>query len=104
VCIIRSIKEELNPVLLNQFLISRNGQSQIDSFQAGGNRQGLNFAQLRSFSVPIPPTMNEQIRVAECLSSIDELITAQGLTIDALKTQKKGLLQLLFPILDEAHA
>ena len=41
VCIIRVKQDEFNSRLLNQFLISERGQKQIDSFQAGGNRQGL---------------------------------------------------------------
>lgn len=97
VCIIRTIKNELNPMFLNQFLISEYGQNQIDSFQAGGNRQGLNFAQVRSFSIPIPPTMDEQIKVSACLSSIDELITAEAQKLDTLKAHKTGLMQQLFP-------
>lgn len=104
VCIIRVKRGELNPVLLNQFLISDRGQKQIDSFQAGGNRQGLNFAQIRSFEIPLPPTEDEQRRIAECLSSLDNLIAAQSQKIDSLKTHKKGLMQQLFPVLDEAPA
>lgn len=97
VCIIRVKQDDLNPALLNHFLISERGQKQIDSFQAGGNRQGLNFAQIRSFSIPLPPTENEQSRIADCLTSIDKLITAQSENIDTLKTHKKGLMQQLFP-------
>lgn len=96
VCIIRT-KDELNPQFLNQFLISHHGQSQIDSFQAGGNRQGLNFAQIRSFSIPMPPEKDEQQKIADCLSSLDALIAAQTDKLDALKTHKKGLMQQLFP-------
>ncbi|MDP3443582.1 MAG: restriction endonuclease subunit S, partial [Ignavibacteria bacterium] len=59
VCIIRT-KNELCPFFLNQYLLSEFGQNQIDSFQAGGNRQGLNFAQIRSFTVPLPPKFEEQ--------------------------------------------
>ena len=101
VCIIRTKRDELNPTLLNQFLISERGQKQIDSFQAGGNRQGLNFAQIRSFEIPLPPTENEQHRIADFLSSLDDLITAHSQKIDALKTHKRGLMQQLFPVLDE---
>lgn len=101
VCIIRTKKKELNPFFLNQFLISQFGQNQIDSFQAGGNRQGLNFAQIRSFSVPMPPKIEEQQKIADCLSSIDELVTAQTQKLDALKAHKKGLMQQLFPAMDE---
>ena len=66
VCIIRVKPDELNPVLLNQYLISEHGQKQIDSFQAGGNRQGLNFGQIRSFKITLPPTEGEQTRIADC--------------------------------------
>jgi type I restriction enzyme S subunit len=97
VCIIRVKRDELNPVLLNQFLISERGQKQIDSFQAGGNRQGLNFAQIRSFEIPLPPTEKEQQRIADCLSSLDALIAAESQKLAALKTHKKGLMQQLFP-------
>ena len=39
----------------------------------------------------------EQQKIAECLSSLDELIAAQARKVDALKTHKKGLMQQLFP-------
>jgi type I restriction enzyme S subunit len=89
--------DELSPVFLNQFLLSQLGQKQIDSFQAGGNRQGLNFAQIRSFAIPLPPSLDEQERIASCLSSLDDLIVAQGEKLEAHKTHKKGLMQQLFP-------
>ena len=104
VCIIRAKRDELNPVLLNQFLISERGQEQIDSFQAGGNRQGLNFAQIRSFQIPLPPTSDEQQRIADCLSSLDTQITAESNQLAALKTHKQGLMQQLFPAPDAATA
>ena len=43
------------------------------------------------------PKIQEQQRIADCLSSIDELITAQSERLAALKTHKKGLMQQLFP-------
>lgn len=97
VCIIRTKTNKLTPFFLNQFLLSQNGQNQIDSFQAGGNRQGLNFAQIRSFSVPLPPKIEEQQKIADCLSSIDELVAAQTQKVEALKAHKNGLMQQLFP-------
>jgi type I restriction enzyme S subunit len=103
VCIIRVKEGELAPAYLNQLLLSPRGQSQIDSFQAGGNRQGLNFEQIRSFHVPSPPTMEEQASIAGCLSSIDTLIAAQGDKIDGLKAHKNGLMQQLFPAADEVR-
>lgn len=50
------------------------------------------------------PTIDEQERIADCLSSLDDLITAQAKKIDVLKTHKKGLMQQLFPVLDEVPA
>ena len=43
------------------------------------------------------PELIEQQRIADCLSSLDELIAAQGRKVNALKTHKKGLMQQLFP-------
>ncbi len=43
------------------------------------------------------PSEDEQQKIADCLTSIDELITAQSQKLDALKTHKKGLMQQLFP-------
>ncbi|MDO9047914.1 MAG: restriction endonuclease subunit S [Methylobacter sp.] len=48
--------------------------------------------------MPLPfPHPEEQQKIADCLSSLDELITAQSQKIDALKAHKKGLMQQLFP-------
>ncbi len=43
------------------------------------------------------PETPEQQKIADCLSSLDELITAQVRKVEALKTHKKGLMQQLFP-------
>ncbi|WP_368762950.1 restriction endonuclease subunit S [Klebsiella michiganensis] len=96
VCIIRTKKSELKPYFLNQYLLSSDGQKQIDSFQAGGNRQGLNFAQIRSFSFLLP-SVKEQQKIVDCLSSFDSVISLQTQKIDALQQYKKGLMQKLFP-------
>jgi type I restriction enzyme, S subunit len=104
VCIIRTKKKFLNPFFLCQFLISDFGQKQIDSFQAGGNRQGLNFAQIRSLSIPIPQSILEQQKIASCLSTLDALIAAQAKKIEQLKLHKKGLMQGLFPVVNPSNS
>lgn len=43
------------------------------------------------------PTNAEQQRNADCLCSLDELITARNQKLAALRTFKKGLMQQLFP-------
>ncbi len=52
---------------------------------------------LRGLQIRFPEDENEQHRIAECLSSVDEVIAAQARKVDALKTHKKGLMQQLFP-------
>jgi type I restriction enzyme S subunit len=44
-----------------------------------------------------PKNDKEQQKIASCLSSLDELITAQAEKIEQLKLHKKGLMQGLFP-------
>ncbi|TAJ93823.1 MAG: restriction endonuclease subunit S [Gammaproteobacteria bacterium] len=51
--------------------------------------------------VPLP---EEQQNIADCLASLDDLITSQTQKLVALKTHKKGLMQQLFPALDEVTA
>ncbi len=43
------------------------------------------------------PSRQEQQKIASCLSSLDDLITAHGDKLQTLKDYKKGLLQNLFP-------
>ena len=54
--------------------------------------------QIKNFQVPVPPTFNEQQKIADCLSSLDDLIRAEGERLEALKEHKKGLMQRLFPV------
>lgn len=43
------------------------------------------------------PSINEQQKIASCLSSLDESVSAQAEKIEQLKLHKKGLMQGLFP-------
>lgn len=49
------------------------------------------------------PSVEEQKKISDCLSSIDELITAQTQKLVSLKAHKKGLMQQLFPALEEVQ-
>lgn len=89
VCIIRT-KENLVPSFICSFLLSNYGQRQIDSFQAGGNRQGLNFEQIKSIKITIP-SKDEQIKIAKLLRAIDERIATQNKIIEDLKKLKSAI-------------
>lgn len=47
--------------------------------------------------ISVPPTIEEQQKIADCLSSLDELIEATIQKVETLKEHKKGLMQRLFP-------
>ncbi|OQZ03818.1 MAG: hypothetical protein B6D34_06420 [Candidatus Brocadia sp. UTAMX1] len=94
VCIIRTVKDKLYPYFLKYSLLSRVGQKQIDSFQAGGNRQGLNFGQIRSFKIPLPPKA-EQNAIATVLSDADALISSLEKLIAKKRNIKQGAMQEL---------
>lgn len=69
--------------------------------QEGARNHGLlnisvdDFFNKISLLVPSPL---EQQKIAECLSSIDEEISAMKEKVELLKTHKKGVMQKLFPI------
>lgn len=88
VCIIRLNKKESDSEFLKYFLLSSLGQRQIDSFQAGGNREGLNFEQIRSFTL-LCPSLKEQQAVVAALNDTDSLIT----NLDRLISKKRGIRQ-----------
>jgi type I restriction enzyme S subunit len=49
------------------------------------------------FTIQKPQKPNEQQKIASCLSSLDEVITAHSQKLNLLKEHKKGLMQNLFP-------
>ena len=52
---------------------------------------------LQDFPIEIPKKPEEQEKIASCLSSLDEVISAHSQKLELLKAHKKGLLQNLFP-------
>lgn len=75
----------------------------VDRINTSGGIPHISLKQISDFKICFPET-REQQRIADCLSSLDDLIAAQIQKIDALKTHKKGLMQQLFPVLDEVPA
>lgn len=69
---------------------------QASSTGARHDRMAISSEDFMAMPLPVA-TPKEQQKIADCLSSLDELIAAQGRKVDALKTHKKGLMQQLFP-------
>ena len=74
-------------------------QKQIKATVVGGAIPTLSQDSISKFKVLIPPDYEkkEQQKIASCLSSLDDLITAQSEKIEQLQLHKKGLMQGLFP-------
>jgi len=62
----------------------------------GTSIKGIASAEIKNLHVPLPE-IEEQQRIADCLSSLDDLISAVADKIETLKEYKKGLMQQLFP-------
>lgn len=70
---------------------------------AGHGTGKLDTDGLRDFGLAIPKP-EEQQRIADCLASLDNQITAETARLAALKTHKQGLMQQLFPVAESVAA
>lgn len=75
----------------------------IEKSIAGSEPPNLSAQQIEDVGTYIP-SREEQKKIAEFLSSIDDLVKAQAQKIEELKAHKKGLMQQLFPAMDEVTA
>jgi type I restriction enzyme S subunit len=62
-----------------------------------GGQENLSQGLIQGLQFSYPKDAAEQRRIADCLTSLDDLIDAQTQNLEALKTHKKGLMQQLFP-------
>ena len=76
-------------------------RTRIKNEAQGSKVYGISAKRISAVPVPIPPTVAEQQKIADLLTSFDDLIAAQSQKLDALKSHKKGLMQQLFPSLEE---
>ena len=93
---ITSITKETKRDFLYYLISAPGSQSYFVDNAAGSGVQNLNAEIIKALPVGFP-TPPEQKKIADCLSSLDELIAALARKVDALKTHKKGLMQQLFP-------
>jgi type I restriction enzyme, S subunit len=82
-------------------LYINNNQKYFKKHGQGSSQLNLSKSSVTDFPVMLPLTEEEQQKIADCLSSIDNLITAQSKKVETLKEHKKGLMQQLFPSGDE---
>jgi len=90
--------EQSSTEYLYEFLNSNSDK--IKSMNQGTSIAGITRESLIEIKISLP-SLPEQQKIAACLSSLDEFITAHSKKLDALKKHKKGLMQQLFPAVEE---
>lgn len=93
---INILKTPNNGVFLAYYLRG-NLKAKISTIAQGDSVVHLYPTQLANLKLALPVSPQEQQKIADCLSSLDEVIELQAKKLDALKRHKKGLLQQLFP-------
>ena len=78
-----------------QFMQSSKHFYYVASMMAGGTRQRISRKNLEDELISVP-CLEEQQKIADCLSSLDEVIENQKATLAAWEELKKGLLQQMF--------
>lgn len=89
------IKDIFNNIFLYQLL--KANEYLIMRLRVGSGLPNIQKRDIEKFQISVPHNLKEQQKIAECLSSVDELIASQQQKIEGLKAHKKGLLQQLFP-------
>ncbi len=76
-------------------------RNKIKNEAQGAKVLGISKGRISTIKIPYPKNKKEQQKIASCLSSLDELITAETEKIEQLEKHKKGLMQGLFPEINE---
>ena len=76
-------------------LSSADVQKKLDVLATGGTAKGVSQKSLKSLSINMP-SLPEQQKIAEFLSTIDTVIAKQKETVSAWEERKKGVMQKLF--------
>jgi type I restriction enzyme S subunit len=80
-----------------QHINSRSFHSYVNRINTSGGIPHISLMQIEEFKVCFPPTDNELLQITDCLSCLDDLVTAQNEKLLSLNLHKKGLMQQLFP-------
>jgi len=93
---VTNINDYLDHEFLYYVIVSGESQRYFIDQAAGSGVKNLNIDIVESLPIP-HPSSHEQKKIADCLSSLDGLIAAEGRKLTALRDHKQGLMQQLFP-------
>ncbi|CDF80307.1 type I restriction-modification system, specific ity subunit S [Formosa agariphila KMM 3901] len=89
-----------NPSFVFQLFQTESYKYQVKA-DLGATINSINGKNFIKYEFAVPKNPKEQQKIADCLSSADNLIHAQTTKIKNLKNHKKGLMQQLFPNINE---
>lgn len=98
--VLREYEQFFDKQFLLQLLNSDYMQTQYKKLSAGGIVQNISSDIVYKTILP-HTSINEQKQIAASFTSLDEIISAQSKKVEALQLHKKGLLQGLFPNVNE---
>ena len=88
----------LNPRFLLEYIQRKDFYERFGEIADGGRKaKRIQVESFLSFPIAVPEQTEEQQKIADCLTSLDEMIAAQRRKVEALKIYKRGLMQQLFP-------
>ncbi|WP_333689237.1 restriction endonuclease subunit S, partial [Methylococcus capsulatus] len=93
---VSEIDERLDRDFLYYLMMTPASQTYFSNNAAGSGVQNLNADIIKLLPVSYP-NKKEQQKIADCLDSLDELVSLEAQKLDTLKAHKKGLMQQLFP-------
>ncbi len=88
------------------FFLTKEGKRLMGVASPGGagRNKTLGQKEFENLEIPLPASVGEQARIANCLSSFDAKIATETEQLNVLITQRNGLMQQLFPALEEMKA
>jgi len=92
VCIIRFTTHYLeNSIFASEYINSPFIQNQISTLNAGGNREGLNYQQIKSFWFPILP-QDEILKIVHIINQVNSKLRNEQNALNKLQKLKQGLM------------
>ena len=95
--------KKISPYFSKYLFRSQIFRDRIIPLAQGITRFNISPTKFKTIKIPIPTSTyndeenTEQQKIADCLSSLDDLIEATAQKVETLKEHKKGLMQRLFP-------
>lgn len=96
----RIINNSVCPDFMSAYFASNYHGKQLQQYITSGVRSNglLNISAETFLGIKTPlPSLSEQKKISDCLSSLDKYIDATKRKLELLKEHKKGLMQRLFP-------